>query len=100
MKDYKSDIVSLGTSRALKKWQDKLRYLSKDSKYKYKKWQGDIFDKKNPIWLAVGVLKYAQRSNKLSIINTGASRIAAGRVFRQLLSLDRRPTDLSFLVQG
>ncbi len=100
MKDYKSDIVSMGTSRALKQWREKLTYLSMGNTYKLMRWQGDLFDKRNPLWLTVGVLKYAQRSNKLTIINTGASRIAAGRLLRQLLSLDRRPTDLSFLVKG
>lgn len=99
MRDYNSDITRLGTSRAFTVWKEKLAYLNSDMRYQYGEWSGDFFDRDNPIWLQTGIMKPGRDIQRRTIVNTGASRIEAGRVLRQLLALDQRPNDLRFLAR-
>jgi hypothetical protein len=96
MKEYNFDIANIGRVKAKDKWRNKLIMLSSENQFQHGRWKGELFDKKNPLWMAVGVLKVGS-SGKITVLNTGAARGECGRVLRQLMSLDKRPRDLTFL---
>ena len=86
-----------GPSQANKEWDRKLRYLAPSPPYRFGRWSGDLFNKSNPLWQEVGVVKLGRSGGKLTVFNTGGARSECGRVLRQLLSLGTRPEDLKFL---
>lgn len=96
MKEYNSDLARLSPAGAKEKWASRLGILAPDNQYRYGSWSGELFNKRNPLWVAVGVVR-ANADGKLTVLNTGAARGEAGRVLRQLLALERPPTDLTFL---
>jgi len=97
MKDYNSDIAKYGTAKAKDMWQDRLQRLLPDHAYKIAKWSGDFFDKNNPLWRLLGIVKPGRDGKRLTVLNTGAARSECGRVLRQLLAVDAQIKDLSFL---
>jgi hypothetical protein len=97
MKDFNEDLGRLGTSRAKVEWQKRLEKLSSSTRYNLETWKGDVFEKRNPLWRAVGVVKPGRDGVRLTVLNTGAARSECGRVLRQLLSVDRGVRTLRFL---
>jgi hypothetical protein len=97
MIDFNRTIAEEGFDSALKYWTEKLRRLTVP--YKYGGWQGDLFDRDNPLWRDLGVLKPSKDSGRLTLSNTGASRSQCGRALRQLMALDSTPTDIRFLTK-
>jgi hypothetical protein len=97
MKDFNEDLASLGTTRARSVWRKKLEKLRSDRRYTFLQWYGDVFEKRNPLWREVGIVKPGRDSQRLTVLNTGAARLECGRVLRQLLSVDEGVTNLRFL---
>jgi len=93
MKDFNEDLGKLGTSRARTVWGKKLEKLSSGTRYSFEDWAGDLFEKRNPLWRAVGIVKPGRDGVRL----TGAARSECGRVLRQLLSVDQGVNALRFL---
>lgn len=98
-RDYYDDAVKFGTHDAKLKWKQKLSRLSSSRSYDFSSWRGDLFDKANPLWLQVGVVKAAATQGKFSAVNNGAAQSAATRTLRQLLAVEPVPNNLDFLVQ-
>ncbi|WP_367873317.1 DNA sulfur modification protein DndB [Luteolibacter sp. Populi] len=99
MKNFNEDTTKLGLPQAERKWLTKLERLSKSKIYKYEDWHGDIFDKKNPLWQRVGVVKPGRDGRKLTVLNTGAARSECGRVLRQLMETNPPPNDIAYLAR-
>lgn len=99
MREYNNDLGWLGTSKAREKWRAKIQLLSSANVYHFDDWSGDFFDKKNPLWMQLGILRPGSKPTKITILNTGAARSECGRVLRQLLALDHKPDDISFLAR-
>lgn len=99
MKDYKDDLPKLGTAKARAEWAKKLQSLDSSHLYRFENWSGDLFEKNNPLWRAVGIAKPGRDPSKLTVVNTGAARLECGRVLRQLLSLGHPTTSLQFLAK-
>lgn len=97
MIEFNRAIADDGFDRAVKKWQKKLSMLT--AIYQYGRWSGDLFDRDNPLWRDLGVLKPSKDGDRLTLSNTGASRSQCGRALRQLLALDSAPSDISFLAK-
>ena len=97
MKDFGQDVTKCGMKEAIEKWTIRLKRLSGGIEYSIGSWKGDFFDKMNPIWLSSGIEKHSKGGGKLTVTNTGASRSSAGRLLRQLVSVDQQPRDLEFL---
>jgi hypothetical protein len=97
MRDFNDDLAKLGTSKARTEWGKKLAALSSSKEYKLDRWKGDLFEKANPLWRLIGVVKPGRDPKKLTVLNTGAARGECGRVLRQLLSVIGQGPDLSFL---
>ena len=98
-RDYYQDVVKLGTQRATNAWKEKLQIISSSKKYSFGEWSGDLFEKSNPLWLRVGVVKAGTIEGKVTAVNNGAAQSAATRVLRQLLAVSPATENLQFLVQ-
>jgi hypothetical protein len=97
MKEFNDDIPKEGIKKASSNWLSKLERLSNQRKYVFEEWSGDLFEKKNPLWQRIGVVKPGREGRNLTVLNTGAARSDCGRVLRQLISSDPAPRDLRFL---
>lgn len=100
MRQYNEDLGKHGPASANKDWTRKLEMLAASPPYRFGKWSGDLFAKSNPLWREIGVIKPGRSGGKVTVVNTGGARAMCGRVLRQLLSLETRPEDLSFLAAG
>lgn len=98
-RSYYDDVAKLGTRAAISTWREKLARLSSDRTYTFGEWRGDLFDKDNPLWLRVGVLKAGRKEGKVTTVNSGAAISSATRVLTQLIEVEPPATDLKFLVQ-
>ncbi len=97
MKDFNEDLGRLGTSRARAAWKKKLEKLSAGTRYSFGEWSGDVFEKRNPLWQEVGVVKPGRDGLRLTVLNTGAARSECGKILRQFLSVDEGVRALRFL---
>ena len=96
MKDFNRQMPLEGSKKALSYWQERLQRFSKSHLYRFDGFEGDLFEKANPLWQTVGVVKPG-RDGKLTVLNTGAAQSECARVLRQLVALDERPNNLKFL---
>jgi len=97
MRNFNDDLGEHGLRRATKEWQEKLERLSPRKLYSFDKWTGDLFEKRNPLWQRIGIVKPG-KGGRLTVLNTGAARTECGRVLRQLISMIEQTKDLKFLV--
>lgn len=99
MRDFNLDIARLGATTARRDWQRRLSLLGPSQTYKIGSWSGDFFDKRSPLWLDIGVTRSSPSDGKITVLNTGAARLQAGRVLRQLVQLGTAPEDIAFLAR-
>jgi len=99
MREYSADIARLGTSASREVWKKRLQALSASHVYTLGRWQGDLFDKRNPLWSEVGITRSGSHQEKITVLNTGAARTRAGRVLRQLVRMESPPSDIAFLTE-
>jgi hypothetical protein len=98
MRDFNDSIAESGVTRAARDWSERLRRFAPTTVYSFGQlWQGDLFEKANPLWQRVGVVKPGRDGKKLTVLNTGAARSECGRVLRQLLNTEPIAKDLAFL---
>ena len=97
MRSFNETIAQRGISQATSEWSKKLEKLRSEKEYAYNGWQGDLFEKRNPLWQRVGVVKPGKEGFRLTVLNTGAARSECGRVLRQLLATDHDVHDVKFL---
>ena len=97
MRSFNEMIAQRGIMQAMSEWRKKLEKLARDNEYAYEGWRGDLFNKRNPLWQQIGVVKPGKEGLKLTVLNTGSARSECGRVLRQLLAMDGDVRDLKFL---
>jgi hypothetical protein len=97
IKLYQKDISQIGSTNAERKWKDRLSRLSGDRIYSFENWSGDLFDKSNPFWQRVGILKPNKSRTGLSIVSNGATRSEAGRVLKSIVEPEN-PVQLADIV--
>ncbi|WP_428417589.1 DNA sulfur modification protein DndB [Methylibium sp.] len=102
MKDFNDDLPILGMTKAISTWNSKLSRLRAEVVYRGRGgWSGDLFDKRNPLWSQLGIVKEGRDGQKVTVLNTGAARIECGRALRKLLAAPVKPNiDLGFLALG
>jgi hypothetical protein len=83
-RDFMADLPK-GTSEASSNWLRRLNRLRSNNVYTDGTWSGDLFDKGNPLWRRVGIIKPSSKGAP-SQVNTGATRSTAGRVLRAVLN--------------
>ena len=99
MREFNNSISEIGIRRASSDWKRRLSRLSASRAYRFDAWAGDLFEKRNPLWQMLGVVKPGRDGRRLTILNTGAARSICGRVLGQLLSVDREVRSLKFLLR-
>lgn len=97
MRDFNDAIPKSGIRGASAEWSARLGRLSSTNLYAFEGWSGDLFDKMNPLWRRVGVVKPGRDGRSLTVLNTGAARGECARVLRQFAALEKPPSDLMFL---
>jgi DNA-sulfur modification-associated len=98
MRQFNESIAEVGLKKAVDEWKKKLQRFSRDQIYRFDSWSGDLFEKKNPLWQQVGVVKPGRDGKSLTVLNTGAARGESGRVLKQMASLDQIADNLRYLV--
>ena len=86
-RDYVDEVPKVGSAKASAIWDSKLRRLASSNQYSLGQWSGDLFQKDNPIWAQVGIMKPSNRGT-LAQVNNGATRAAAARVLRAVVASD------------
>jgi hypothetical protein len=97
MKSFNDSVSKEGIDRATERWRNGLSRLASNRRYRFEKWTGDLFEKRNPLWQRVGVVKPGKTAPKLTVINTGGARSTCGRVLQQLLATQPSVKKLEFL---
>ena len=100
MRDFNTSITKTGLDGAVADWQVRLGRFAASQEFTLDAWSGDLFDKRNPLWQRVGIVKPGRAHGALTVLNTGAARAEAGRVLRQLAELAEPTFDLRFLTRG
>jgi hypothetical protein len=97
IKSFNESVSELSLRGATIKWKKDLQRLSSNQRYVFDKWSGDLFEKRNPLWSRIGVVKPGKKSQKLTVVNTGGARSECGRVLRQLLATKPSVTHVEYL---
>lgn len=91
--DFNRDVVKLGISKTQDKWRIILQKLSKTVRYNEDVWEGDFFDKTNPLWTRLGIVKPGV-SGKPTVSNNRASRLQAMRALRATVENNTGSTNI------
>jgi hypothetical protein len=97
MREFNDAIATDGLKKASSDWLGKLECLSSRRRYTFEQWSGDLFEKRNPLWQRIGVVKPGRDGKNLTVLNTGAARSECGRILRQLISTPGSPQNLRYL---
>jgi len=79
--DFNRDVAKLGLTKAVDSWRIKLERLSPEVLYTEGVWRGDFFEKDNPLWGRLGIVKPGV-SGKPTVSNNRAARLQAMRALR------------------
>jgi len=91
--DFNNDVVKLGLSKAVERWRTILQQLAPSVMYTADTWKGDIFEKANPLWTRLGIVKPGV-SGRPTVSNNRAARLQAMRALRAAVSNDTGSTDI------
>jgi hypothetical protein len=89
--DFNSDVVRLGLSKAQNRWQKTLQRLAPSVVYTEDEWSGDFFEKANPLWSRLGIVKPGV-SGRPTVSNNRAARLQAMRALRAAVGNESRTT--------
>jgi len=95
--DFNADVATLGLSKATERWREALQKVAPTIRYSDGAWAGDIFQRNNPLWTRLGILKPGA-SGKPTMSNNRAARIQAMRALRAVVSNSTDTLDLLTLV--
>jgi len=91
--DFNRDVAKLGLSKALELWQSVLQKLDPNIMYTEGNWSGDFFEKANPLWTRLGIVKPGV-SGKPTVSNNRAARLQVIRALRAVVENDTGSTDI------
>ena len=91
--DFNSDVVKLGLSKTLERWRSILQKLAPTVEYTEGTWCGDFFEKTNPLWTRLGIVKPGV-SGRPTVSNNRAARLQAMRALRAALANNTGSTDI------
>lgn len=95
--DFNTDVVKLGLSKASERWRVTLQKLAPTVVYIDGTWRGDFFDKSNPLWTRLGIVKPGV-SGRPTVSNNRAARIQAMRALRTAVANDTGSTSIPELL--
>lgn len=91
--DFNSDVAKLGLHGAISLWRRRLSRLAASVVYSEDGWAGDFFDKSNPMWSRLGIVKPGV-SGRPTVSNNRAARIQAMRALRAVVGSERSQTEV------
>lgn len=94
-RQFNDSIAELGLRRAKTQWESLLMRLAPTVVYTHGRWRGDLFERSNPLWTRVGVMKPGKESGRHTVLNTGAARSQCGQVLSFILRHEPHCTDLA-----
>jgi hypothetical protein len=95
--DFNADVAALGLSKATDRWREKFKKIGPSVRYTDGAWSGDFFQRDNPLWTRLGILKPGA-SGRPTMSNNRAARIQAMRALRAVVANDTATLDLQALV--
>ena len=97
--DFVSDVANQGYTVAVENWDEKLQRLAASVQYAEGSWVGDFFDKANPAWTRLGVVRPGLTGHP-TVSNTRASKLQVSRALRSVVGNDhKKSTQLELIVQ-
>lgn len=93
IRDFNTDVVKLGLSRATDRWRKLLKRLAPSVSYQEDDWHGDFFEKANPLWMRLGIVK-AGLTGRPTVSNNRAARIQAMRALRAALANEAEVSEI------
>ena len=97
--DFISDVAHQGFAAAVDGWEEKLRKLASSIHYSEARWTGDFFDKANPAWTRLGIVRPGL-TGRPTVSNTRASKLQVSRALRSVVANDpTKTTQLELIVQ-
>lgn len=97
IQDFNSDVAKLGLSKATELWRTKLQRLTATVSYSEGQWRGDFFEKANPLWTRLGVVK-SGLTGRPTVSNNRAARIQTMRALRAAVSSDPSSSAVGLLL--
>lgn len=83
--DFSLDVSKNGMSRAAENWEEKLARLHQNVIYREGEWSGDFFEKENPLWSRLGVIKPGL-SGQPTVSNNRAARLQTAKALRAVVN--------------
>lgn len=91
--DFHLDFSKLGMTESIRIWHEKLSKLSSNVIYTYGTWSGDFFDKNNPLWTRLGILKPGL-SGQPTVSNNRGARLQVAKALRSIINSTDNNTNL------
>ena len=95
--DFSLAVSKQGMSQAAEVWKLKLTRLSASNIYVEGSWSGDLFDKANPLWTRLGIVKPGL-TGQPTVNNTRASRLQVAKALRAIVNSASENFNLSLIV--
>jgi len=96
--DFSLAASKQGMSQAIEEWKVKLARLSASNVYVEGNWSGDLFNKANPLWTRLGIVKPGL-TGLPTVNNNRASRLQVAKALRAVINSEAGDFDLSLIVQ-
>lgn len=95
--DFNLAVSKLGMSAASEQWREKLQNLAASVQYNERDWSGDLYEKENPIWYRLGVIKPGL-TGQPTVNNNRGARLQVAKVLRAVVNKPSQMTSLEVLV--
>lgn len=96
--DFSLAISKEGMTSASEEWTRKLLRLQHGTVYREGDWQGDFFEKANPMWTRLGIIKPGL-SGQPTVNNNRAARLQSAKALRGVINSSSTAFDLGSIVQ-
>lgn len=96
--DFNSEVASMGISAATEKWRNQLGKLSNSRIYTEGDWSGEVFEKNNPLWFRLGIVKPGISGNP-TVSNNRAARLQVMRALRAIVVAPQNASNLLEIVE-
>lgn len=95
--DFSSTVATQGMSNANEIWRQKLSRLDSSNVYTEGGWSGDFFDKANPMWSRLGIVKPGL-SGQPTVSNNRAARLQVAKALRAVTNSTCTTIDLATIL--
>lgn len=95
--DFNLNVSKMGVSEATSLWRKKLHKLRPDNIYKDGLWTGELFQKANPLWTRLGVVKPGL-TKMPTVNNNRGSRLQVAKALRAVINSSDDSFDLQMIL--